>query len=106
MIERGYEGLCEGRGEVCQGGRTTRWLKVKRKEWTARGGPLATDDQRGVVARAEDEMNEERDTDALLWHPWLRIERSIRAVLADRLTRGAAEVVDRVLMARIRASEA
>ncbi len=37
--------------------------------------------------------------------PWLRIERAIRAVLADRLTRGATEAVDRVLMARIRERE-
>ncbi len=44
-------------------------------------------------------------TDAHLWHPWLRIERAIRAILADRLTRGATEVVDRVLMARIRERE-
>src|SRR5437879_12429605 len=34
-------------------------------------------------------------------HPWLRIELAIRAVLADRLTRGASERVDQVLMARV-----
>ncbi len=27
-------------------------------------------------------------SDVHLWHPWLRIERAIRAVLADRLTQG------------------
>ena len=30
---------------------------------------------------AEDEMNEERDTDERLWHPWLRINRVLRAML-------------------------
>jgi hypothetical protein len=46
-----------------------------------RGGRLAAEDQRGAVARAEDEMNEERDTDARLWHPWLRINRVLRVML-------------------------
>ena len=32
--------------------------------------------------------------------PRLRIERAIRGVLADRLSRGATDVVDRALMAR------
>jgi hypothetical protein len=26
-------------------------------------------------------MNEERDTDARLWHPWLRINRVLRVML-------------------------
>ena len=30
--------------------------------------------------RAEDEMNEERDTDERLWHPWLRINRVRREI--------------------------
>jgi hypothetical protein len=34
--------------------------------------------------RAEDEMNEERDTDERLWHPWLRINRVLRAMLHER----------------------
>jgi hypothetical protein len=34
--------------------------------------------------RAEDEMNEERDTDERLWHPWLRINRVLRAMLRER----------------------
>ncbi len=34
--------------------------------------------------RAEDEMNEERDTDERLWHPWLRINRVLRGVLRER----------------------
>ncbi len=38
-------------------------------------------------------------------HPWLRIERAIRAILADRLTRGATETADQVLMTRIRERE-
>ena len=33
---------------------------------------------------AEDEMNEERDTDERLWHPWLRINRVLRAMLQER----------------------
>jgi hypothetical protein len=33
--------------------------------------------------RAEDEMNEERDTDERLWHPWLRINRVLRAILHE-----------------------
>jgi hypothetical protein len=49
-----------------------------------RGGRLAAEDQRGAVARAEDEMNEERDTDARLWHPWLRINRVLRVMLQTR----------------------
>ena len=40
-----------------------------------------------------------------LWHPWVRVERAIRAVLADRLTRGPSTVVDRVLMARVNERE-
>jgi len=35
-------------------------------------------------ARAEDEMNGERDTDARLWHPWLRINRVLRVMLQTR----------------------
>jgi len=34
--------------------------------------------------RAEDEMNGERDTDARLWHPWLRIQSLLRDMLATR----------------------
>ena len=33
--------------------------------------------QEGQGTRARDEMNEERDTDARLWHPWLRINRAV-----------------------------
>jgi len=33
--------------------------------------------------RAEDEMNEERDTDERLWHPWLRINRVLREILRE-----------------------
>ena len=36
--------------------------------------------------RAEDEMNEERDTDERLWHPWLRINRVMREILRERGT--------------------
>jgi hypothetical protein len=49
-----------------------------------RGRPLAADDQRGAVARAEDEMNEVRDTDERLWHPRLRINRVLRVMLQTR----------------------
>jgi len=38
-------------------------------------------------------------------HPWLRIELAIRAVLADRLTRGPSPRVDQVLMARVQERE-
>ncbi len=38
-------------------------------------------------------------------HPWLRIELAIRAVLADRLTRGPSAAVDQVLMARVKERE-
>jgi hypothetical protein len=34
--------------------------------------------------RVEDEMNEERDTDERLWHPWLRINRVLREILRER----------------------
>jgi len=43
--------------------------------------------------------------DPRLWHPWLRIELAIRAVLADRLTRGPSARVDRFLMARVKERE-
>jgi hypothetical protein len=39
--------------------------------------------------RADDEMNEERDTDERLWHPWLRINRVLRAMLHERWSAGA-----------------
>jgi hypothetical protein len=29
-------------------------------------------------------VNEERDTDERLWHPWLRINRVLRVMLAER----------------------
>jgi len=29
-------------------------------------------------------MNEERDTDERLWHPWLRINRVLRVILQTR----------------------
>jgi hypothetical protein len=35
-------------------------------------------------APAEGEMNEERDTDERLWHPWLRINRVLRVMLHER----------------------
>ena len=38
-------------------------------------------------------------------HPWLRIELAIRAVLADRLARGASPRVDQVLMACVKDRE-
>jgi hypothetical protein len=34
--------------------------------------------------RAGDEINEERDTDERLWHPWLRIHRVLRVMLQTR----------------------
>ncbi len=34
--------------------------------------------------RAGNEMNEERDTDERLWHPWLRINRVLRVMLQTR----------------------
>src|SRR2546427_9684530 len=40
-----------------------------------------------------------------LWHPWVRVERAIRAVLADRLTHGPSVKVDQVLMARIKGTQ-
>ncbi len=42
---------------------------------------MAAADQRSAVARAEGEVN---DTDARLWHPWLRINRVLRAMLHER----------------------
>src|SRR5438445_9124305 len=46
-----------------------------------RGGSLAADDHHGVVARAERKVT---DTDARLWHPWLRINRVLRVMLQTR----------------------
>ena len=46
-----------------------------------RGGSLAADDQRGVVARAERKVTA---SDARLWHPWLRINRVLRVMLQTR----------------------
>ena len=31
------------------------------------------------------------------WHPWVKVERSTRAILADRLAFGASKTVDAVL---------
>jgi hypothetical protein len=42
--------------------------------------------QEGQGTRARDEMNEERDTDARLWHPWLRINRVLSVMLHTRWT--------------------
>lgn len=39
-------------------------------------------------------------------HPWLRIERAIRAILAVRLERGSREDVDRALMTVVRGARA
>jgi hypothetical protein len=41
------------------------------------------------------------DEAARLWHPWLRIDRLTRAVLAERLTHGPSETTDRALAAII-----
>ena len=38
-------------------------------------------------------------------HPWLRIQRLIRSILADRLTRGPSPTVDQTLMVRVRERE-
>ena len=44
--------------------------------------------------------------DAMRWQqPWLRIELAMRAVLADRLTRGPSPRVDQVLMACVKDRE-
>jgi hypothetical protein len=59
-------------------------VKVKQQGWTVEEDGLATDDQRGVVARADGEMNDERATDARLWYPWLRINRVLRVMLHTR----------------------
>jgi len=45
------------------------------------------------------------DAYSAIQHPWLRVERAIRAVLADRLTRGPSDRVDRVLMALMKERE-
>jgi len=45
------------------------------------------------------------DAYSTIQHPWLRVERAIRAVLADRLTRGPSDRVDRVLMALMKERE-
>jgi hypothetical protein len=37
-------------------------------------------------------------TDARVCHPWLYIDRIVRAVLAERMTYGATDELDRVLM--------
>ena len=39
------------------------------------------------------------------WHPWPRIERGLRTILAIRLERGSHENIDRALMTVIRARE-
>jgi hypothetical protein len=41
------------------------------------------------------------DQAARIWHPWLRIERATRALLADRLTHGPNETIDCALAAII-----
>ena len=62
---RADEGVAEGEAEGLDG----------------RGGSLAADDQRGVVARAERKVT---DTGGRLWHPWLRINRVLRVMLQTR----------------------
>lgn len=46
------------------------------------------------------------DSDRRWMHPWLRVERATRAVLADRLTHGGSEPGDRKLLALISARKA
>jgi hypothetical protein len=47
-------------------------------------------------------MNPHEDAIAArLWHPWLRIDRATRAILAERLTHGPSERTDRRLAAII-----
>ena len=80
VVERGYEGLvAKDEASAYVGGPT----KVTVQPF-CRGGSLAAHDQCGVVARAEDKMNEELDTDERLWHPWLRINRVLRLMLRTR----------------------
>jgi hypothetical protein len=38
---------------------------------------------------------------ARIWHPWLRVDHAIRSLLADRLTHGPSETIDRALAAVI-----
>ena len=38
-------------------------------------------------------MNEERDTDARLWHPWLRVDRVLRVILHTHWSAKAWSVV-------------
>ena len=33
----------------------------------------------------------------MIWHPWITLDRRIRAVLAERLDRGASDKLDRLL---------
>jgi len=59
-----------------------RSARTKQKDWTVEEDSLATAAQHGAIARAEGEMN---DTDARLWHPWLRrINRVLRVMLQTR----------------------
>jgi hypothetical protein len=41
----------------------------------------------------------------IVWHPWLRVERAARAILAVRLERGSREDIDGALMTVVQARE-
>ena len=55
-----------------------------------RPGGLSNRTKRRGPARAEDQVN---DTDARLWHPWLRINRVLRVMLRTRWSAEAWSIV-------------
>src|SRR5262249_23566730 len=95
-----------------------RWLGIPRRRSSRRIGrglhlrrsrPSRSDGGEPAVRRLHGSARMARDgiiVDAMRWQrPWLRIELAIRAVLADRMTRGASEKVDRALMTLVEERE-
>ena len=72
VVERGYEGLvAKDEASAYESGRTTRWLKVKQKDWTVEEDRW----RRTLSVASSGEPKGKRPTPTPA-HPWLRINRS------------------------------
>ena len=68
---------------------TSREIQQARRE-SQKTRRVANRTKRRGPARAEDQVN---DTDARLWHPWLRINRVLRVMLRTRWSAEAWSIV-------------
>src|SRR2546422_10198006 len=84
------------------GSRTPTLRSTRTLSSTAKKGASVFGSPNSGTSRSLTSCGTAADAYSAIQHPWLRIELALRAVLADRLTRGPSERVDQVGMARVK----